>query len=153
MRDVVIPGLSWVIGDGKSISFWRDRWLVPDTLLEVAVNEIPPNLVEVKVRDLWQSGRGWNLNQIAPYISEEVRLQLMSAVLDEFTRGCDRVSWGYTMDGEYSVKTAYAFLTRDTVPRPNMEALFTRLGVDRHKPSGVDRHRFWKNPDRTMNST
>ncbi|CAA7023532.1 unnamed protein product [Microthlaspi erraticum] len=127
MREVVIPGLSWVIGDGKSISFWTDRWLLPTTLLEVAVDEIPSRLVEVKPRDIWQSGSGWRQNEIDPYISEETRLQLMSVVLDEYTGGIDRVSWGHTLDGEFSVKSAYTFLTRDITPGPSMNALFTRV--------------------------
>lgn len=34
---------------------------------------------------------------------------------------------GESKDGLFSVKSAYAFLTRDRVPRPNMEALYNRV--------------------------
>lgn len=54
MRDVAIPGLTWVIGDGKSIRFWKDRWMMQEPLLLDARTEIPTDLVDVQVSELWQ---------------------------------------------------------------------------------------------------
>lgn len=34
LREVVIPGLSWVLGDGKEIRFWEDKWLSSQPLAE-----------------------------------------------------------------------------------------------------------------------
>lgn len=48
-------------------------------------------------------------------------------VIDEVTGAQDRMSWGECRDGLFSVKLAYALLTKDAVQRPNMEALYERV--------------------------
>lgn len=52
---------------------------------------------------------------------------LPSVVIDDVTGARDRMSWGESTEGLFSVKSAYASLTRDAVPRPNMEALYSRV--------------------------
>ena len=52
------------------------------------------------------------------------RLRLASVVIDDVTGARDRMSWGGSKDGLFFVNSAYAFLTRDAEPRPNMEALY-----------------------------
>ncbi|CAA7037229.1 unnamed protein product [Microthlaspi erraticum] len=37
MREVVIPGISWVIGDGTSVRFWKDRWLSQTPMIEEVI--------------------------------------------------------------------------------------------------------------------
>lgn len=39
----------------------------------------------------------------------------------------DRLSWREAKDGRFSVRSAYAFLIKDIVPRPNMEDLYKRV--------------------------
>ncbi|CAA7059954.1 unnamed protein product [Microthlaspi erraticum] len=114
MREVVIPGMSWVIGNGRTTNFWKDRWLLGSSLLEVATTGIPETLTEARVSDLWQSSYGWSFTQIEPYVSAETKLRLTSVVVDEVTGGRDRMSWGQTQDGTFSVTSAYSFLTQDS---------------------------------------
>ena len=57
----------------------------------------------------------------------QMRLRLASVVVDDVTGARDRMSWGENKDGFFSVKSAYAFLIRDVVPRPNMEAFYKRI--------------------------
>nr|AID60103.1 hypothetical protein [Brassica napus] len=127
IREVVAPGVSWILGDGRRVRFWRDRWLLKEPLEALSLIDIPEELVEAKTRDLWQQGIGWILQQIEPYTSLQNRLQLASLVIDEVTGARDRMSWGEAKDGLFSVKAAYAFLTKDAVPRPNMEDLYSRV--------------------------
>lgn len=48
-------------------------------------------------------------------------------VIDEVTGARNRMSWGESKNGLFTVKSAYAFLTRNTVPRPNIEALYQQM--------------------------
>lgn len=127
MKDVVIPGLSWVIGDGKRIRFWKDSWMTQKSLLEDAITEIPAALAGVKIREIWQRGVGWMLQQIASYVTDDMKLQLAAIVVDDITGAKDRVAWGHTQNGKFTVTSAYVFLTRDSTPRSNMQALFARV--------------------------
>lgn len=125
--EVVIPGMAWVTGDGGRIRLWRDRWLLKEPLSELSTVEVPEERLEERVHDLWQTGTCWIQEIIEPYMSEMNRLRLASVVLDEVTGARDRMSWGESKDGLFTVKSAYTFLTRNTVPRPNMEALYRRV--------------------------
>ncbi|CAA7030525.1 unnamed protein product [Microthlaspi erraticum] len=126
MRDVVIPGMSWVIGSGHTTSFWRDKWLLGEPLLAVRTTEVPETMVEARVCDLWQSGLGWKWHLIEPHVSGDTKLRLAALVVDEISGARDRFSWGYTQDGEFSVKSAYDFLTADGRPRQNSHGMFMR---------------------------
>jgi len=58
LQSVVYPGLGWVVGDGRDICFWTDKWVSNSTLAEAAVCEVPAGLVGTKIRELWTNGRG-----------------------------------------------------------------------------------------------
>ena len=127
IREVVVPGASWVLGDGRKVRFWKDKWLLNEPRLQSSMVEIPVEMVEAKVRDLWQSGTGWLTQALEPYMPLQMRLRLASMVVDDITGACDRMSWSENKDGAFFVKSAYAFLTRDVSQRPNMEALYKRI--------------------------
>ena len=127
LREVVVPGMAWVLGDGSRIRFWKDNWLVNEPLAMLSMVDIPEERMEVRVREVWQTGSGWLQEEIAPYMSMSDRLRLASVVIDEVTGARDRMSWGRSKDGVFTVKSAYAFLISNMVPQPNMEALYQRV--------------------------
>lgn len=124
LREVVVPGLSWVLGDGRRVCFWKDNWLVNEPLAELSMVDVPDDIVELRARDLWQSGNGWLLQLIEPYMSTENCLRLAAVVVDDVTGARDRMSWGGSKDGSFTVTTAYAFLTQSAELRPNMEEFY-----------------------------
>ncbi|KAL9286103.1 putative RNA-directed DNA polymerase [Arabidopsis thaliana] len=127
LREVVSRGSRWVVGNGRDILFWSDNWLSHEALINRAVIEIPNSEKELRVKDLWANGLGWKLDKIEPYISYHTRLELAAVVVDSVTGARDRLSWGYSADGVFTVKSAYRLLTEDHDPRPNMAAFFDRL--------------------------
>ncbi|CAA7014436.1 unnamed protein product [Microthlaspi erraticum] len=50
--DVIRPGHGWVLGNGRNISFWTDKWLMGQSLLDSATAVIPEALVSMKAYDL-----------------------------------------------------------------------------------------------------
>ncbi|KAG7548419.1 hypothetical protein ISN44_As12g036090 [Arabidopsis suecica] len=104
LREVVIPRLSWVLGDGKIIRFWTDKWLLDQPLMDLASQVVSSK--EKKIR---------------------VKLQLAAMVVDNVTGAVDRVSWGGIGNGQFTVKSAYVFLTRDDSPRQWLGKLFRRV--------------------------
>lgn len=116
-----------MIGDEKYVKFWKDKWLLDRPLMETVITAIPDEIIDAKVADLWENGVGWSLSQIVSYDGTHTQLQLVSVVLNNVTGARDRVSWEQTQNGEFSVKSAYAFLTRDRKSKPNMQSLFNRV--------------------------
>lgn len=127
IREVVIPGLGWVLGDGRSARFWTDKWLGDFTLMEMAPTDIPTHLLEKRTRDYWRNGIGWDFVSIMPYVSDRIRLHLLAVVLDTITGTHDRLSWRASQDGKFSVKSAYLFLTKDNLLRPSMGHFYERI--------------------------
>lgn len=92
LREVVIPGISWVLGDGNYIQFWTDKWLFNTPLLDFIEMDVPRDFRNLCVRDPWIDGLGWDLNRIGPFISNYVRLCLAAVVVDTITGARDRIS-------------------------------------------------------------
>ena len=124
---MVYPGLGWVVGDGRDICFWTDKWVSNSTLAEAAVCEVPAGLVGTKIRELWTNGRGWDMDLIAPYVSEATKLNLTAHVVDTVTGAKDRPSWRGNADGRFTVKSAYLFLMQDGSHKQSMGAFFKRI--------------------------
>lgn len=127
LREVVMPGVSWVIGDGKVTRFWQDKWLLDRPLKEVAMLALPIGTEELRVGDYWSNDNGWLIEFIEPFVPYTVLLQLRSLVIDNVTGAKDRLSWGESPDGQFSVKTAYDFIKKDNTPRQYMGNLFKRV--------------------------
>jgi len=127
LRDVVSHGVGWIPGDGQQIRFWTDRWVSGKPLLELDNGERPTDCDTVVAKDLWIPGRGWDFAKIDPYTTNNTRLELRAVVLDLVTGARDRLSWKFSQDGQFSVRSAYEMLTVDEVPRPNMASFFNCL--------------------------
>lgn len=109
IREVVVPGTCWILGDGRRVHFWKDSCLLNELLYESSTVYIPEEILETRACDLWQHGTGWLLQVIEPYLSTQNRLRLALVVIDDVTGARDRMSWGGSKDGRFSVKSAYAF--------------------------------------------
>ncbi|CAA7028167.1 unnamed protein product [Microthlaspi erraticum] len=127
MKEVILESHGWVVGDGRSTHFWTDRWLTEKPLLERTIASLPATQATPLVRDLWQNNGGWRWDQITPFVSEEVKLELCSVVVDTVTGAEDRLAWWPSPNGEFTVKSAYASLTRDESPRQSMDTFFSRV--------------------------
>ena len=124
IREVIVPEHSWVIGNGRDIKFWTDKWLSDYSLDRVVIAELPEGYGNITAREMWLEGGGWNLTRIAPFITEETRLELPAVVVDVVTGAKDCLSWGQTPSGKFTVKSAYKLLTRDEYPGPNNRIFF-----------------------------
>ncbi|CAA7040436.1 unnamed protein product [Microthlaspi erraticum] len=118
IKDVILPGHGWVIGDGKRINFWTDKWLMGTSLCDLTVSEIPLEVLSMKAGDLWTHGLGWDFQRITPYVSVETKLEMAAVVVNSDSGRPDTISWGEAADGKFTVASAYRFLTeRETFKR------------------------------------
>ncbi|XP_074267163.1 uncharacterized protein LOC141590470 [Silene latifolia] len=100
--------VSWEVGFPSLLDVWRDKWIKGHSLAEILhVNDV--DLLQKPVISVcqMQNGGGWNPelvrlicgNVAAPYI-------LSIALPDEDIP--DNISWTFTRNGQYSVKTGYS---------------------------------------------
>ncbi|CAA7036129.1 unnamed protein product [Microthlaspi erraticum] len=62
IREVICPAHGWVIGNGRNINFWTDRWLMGKSLIDTVSTRVPESALALKVGDLWVNGSGWDFN-------------------------------------------------------------------------------------------
>ena len=127
IREVVTKGHTWVIGNGRGIKFWTNRWLSGQSLMMIAIADLPDGYDNITARELWVEGKGWDLIRISPFVTEDTRLELAAVVVDTVSGVQDRLAWGETPNGQFTVKSAYNLITRDDTPRPYMESFFRSM--------------------------
>ncbi|GLT32356.1 hypothetical protein SLA2020_070280 [Shorea laevis] len=118
LRDMLVGGFRWEVGDGKRVGFWRENWIgskplwdVCPRLFELAVNK------DGKIQEMggWEGGRWrWSLEWRRPRLGRELSEEEVLSNLLGNVRLCegreDRWKWKYDGNGIYVVKNAYAFL-------------------------------------------
>lgn len=80
-------------------------------LIDYTTTIIPVECVDLKVRDLWRDGTGWDWTRIEPFVSQKTILRLAVMVVDSVIGARDRVAWGACPDGRFTVKSAFSLLT------------------------------------------
>jgi len=105
-KELLIEGLVWRIGDGKSIKIWQDRWL--PTPISYSV-QLPPRFVpdDSTVSVLIDSEMcGWKEDLITAIFSPE-EARVVASILLCPTLPPDRLVWRGTKSGVFSVRSAY----------------------------------------------
>lgn len=127
LREVVNRGIGWVLGDGKIIRFWQDRWLLSTPLLEWVSDQLPVEERGQRVADYWIEGVGWDMERIAVFLPEFMRQRLLAVVIG----GCygveDKMSWVGTENGRFTVSSAYLIQSVDEISKQCMSRFFDRV--------------------------
>lgn len=106
--DDFLKGVTWRLGDGRTVHFWQDPWCDGNRSLECSINSsLSSSMRDLKACELVEPDRKWNahiINQFIPqYLAEFILL--MPPPCDD--AGRDTVAWSYTSNGMFSIKSAY----------------------------------------------
>ncbi|XP_059439185.1 uncharacterized protein LOC132171798 [Corylus avellana] len=105
-KELLKEGLMWRIGDGDIARIWGERWLSnPNRILFQSLqNQV---FAEAKVSDLINKEMGvWDVNILNTFFREEEVRAIQSIPLNS-TPQADKLIWGETKNGLFSVKSAY----------------------------------------------
>ncbi|WOG92213.1 hypothetical protein DCAR_0311476 [Daucus carota subsp. sativus] len=105
-RDILLTGIRWQVGNGRSINFWCDRWIPNNQGFFVRDAKGPFN-VNSSVADFISSGK-WNLSKLKECVSDQ-SVSEISAIPISRTNANDRLVWHFDYKGNYTVKSGYYF--------------------------------------------
>ncbi|KAL8166813.1 hypothetical protein V2J09_008312 [Rumex salicifolius] len=114
VQNVVLKGCRWNLGDGNTIRFWRDIWILDEPLFESTTFPITDDQLDSTVRDYWHEGGGWRWDLLTPFLPTDILFRLAAVgVLENESRQDvqDDLRWGLSSDGNFSVKSAYDLIT------------------------------------------
>ena len=104
-RDVICKGARWRVGDGSSIDIWKHRWLDSSGGGKILSPRMDSSLAVVK--DLFITGtKMWNSDLLD---------QMLKSMPVSLHTDRDALIWPWTLDGVYSVKSAYRILANESL--------------------------------------
>ncbi|KAG7576302.1 Ribonuclease H domain [Arabidopsis thaliana x Arabidopsis arenosa] len=127
LREVVSRGIGWVPGDGKTIRFWTDRWVLGEPLRERVIAQLPEEEIGKRVEAYWTVGIGWDTAALSQYLSVSDLQRLNAVVVKGVPFLADQLSWQETTNGVFSVRSAYALLKQENEQVPCMERFFKQV--------------------------
>ncbi|KAL5760892.1 hypothetical protein ACOSQ2_019730 [Xanthoceras sorbifolium] len=103
-------GLIWRVGCGNNIYFWKDIW-VPEVgvLVDHALQDISDRIDVDRVKDYIMNGN-WNKEKLATVLNAFCVEKIICICFDDNGRDSDKLIWGLTKNGSFSVSSAYASL-------------------------------------------
>ncbi|XP_075508178.1 uncharacterized protein LOC142545090 [Primulina tabacum] len=99
-----------VVRNGKSTSFWMDKWLENEPLNSYLLKDIEAKERNKSVFDYWIRGEGWNWGDLGGKIPTHVEDKLAACILSEEEDAGDRICWGLTSSGNFSISSAYELI-------------------------------------------
>nr|AAD32950.1 putative non-LTR retroelement reverse transcriptase [Arabidopsis thaliana] len=145
---LISRGLKYIAGNGNNIQLWKDNWL-PLNPPRPPVGTCDSIYSQLKVSDLLIEGR-WNEDLLCKLIHQN-DIPHIRAIRPSITGANDAITWIYTHDGNYSVKSGYHLLRKlsqqqhASLPSPNevsAQTVFTNIWKQNAPPK--IKHFWWR---------
>lgn len=131
-QPILRDGIRWLVGNGRRIRKWKDKWIPNSTTLKVV---FPQSVLDLgaKVSELINEERGaWNQSLVnRTFLSFEAETILcipLSPLLPE-----DSMIWANTMDGKFTVRVYKLAIERNAISKgessnnSNVKTLWNRI--------------------------
>ncbi|KAL9411534.1 hypothetical protein AB3S75_045186 [Citrus x aurantiifolia] len=106
-------GLCWSIGDGMTVSFWWDCWVVNDhPLANLALSSIPSDISLQPVAQFTLLNGSWNWNKFSHLLPHHVLLRIASIMPPSPSSGTDKFFWAASPSGRFTIRSAYMLLAK-----------------------------------------
>ncbi|KAF7809654.1 reverse transcriptase [Senna tora] len=118
-RDLLVKNLTWRVGDGCSIDFWKDPWVpnLPNFRLPVEGGSASQGMV--KVADFIVNGR-WDAAKLRLVVESDVVEEIFALHIPR-SGGVDKLCWAESKNGVYSVRSGYFVARSWIVEAPSLK--------------------------------
>jgi hypothetical protein len=104
-RSLLKEGLIWRIGDGAKIDVWKENW-IPRSGLKRPLGHKPETTINKLNEVILPDGQGWNVAKLNELFFEGDVADILKTPVGR-AGSEDYVTWNYTKNGIFSVKSAY----------------------------------------------
>lgn len=113
VRNLYLQGSKFIVGNGKKILFWKDRWLYDQPIAPIYLDLF--KMVQQQDITLAEVTRNLHLLTFSRWLVDDWERQ-WNSILDDMSRislkDCnDSVYWRFSKKGLFSVKSMYDSLT------------------------------------------
>ncbi|KAE8690162.1 hypothetical protein F3Y22_tig00110925pilonHSYRG00072 [Hibiscus syriacus] len=119
----VKEGLTWNIGDGKTVDIWWEPLLSDVGALHTQVldQSRTVNLPHVSVASMVNNEGEWKWSEISNLLPQWIKLRLAATPPPHNEQGGDRLGWKWRVDRRILVKSAYEHKWTETEQNDNIE--------------------------------
>ncbi|KAK3193441.1 hypothetical protein Dsin_024751 [Dipteronia sinensis] len=104
---LVSKGLKWRVGDGCQIMFWIDDWVPEIGILQShALSTLSADQLSEKVSN-FMTNEDWDIQKLSSVLPWNIVHRIMNIHAGRRQSGHDKVIWGLSNNGDFSVKSAY----------------------------------------------
>ncbi|XP_059626981.1 uncharacterized protein LOC132269745 [Cornus florida] len=103
-KEIILKGLKWRIGDGKSINCWNAPWLSGNSSFKVTSAFVGGNVHTVADLINHQS-RSWKTSVVLNSFNPKDSARILQISLSSLNRPDSKI-WGLTPNGQFTVKSA-----------------------------------------------
>ncbi|PNY16580.1 ribonuclease H, partial [Trifolium pratense] len=109
-REVIDVGARWLIGNGKDVHIWNDKWLPAQDKFKVwsPVSNLAPNAMVSDLINL--ETKMWDKNLVQNCFNSFEAEQILNIPLS-WRLPADKLIWHWEKNGEFSVRSAYHMLS------------------------------------------
>ncbi|KAK2395606.1 hypothetical protein QL285_057330 [Trifolium repens] len=100
----------WSVGNGTSISAWRDKWLGDNIVLAQNVESIPENVINWKVADMVNEMGDWKIDELNALLPIAIINKIKALPPPQNTDGANERVWPGDRLGQFDIASAYKLL-------------------------------------------
>ncbi|CAN6557042.1 unnamed protein product [Malus baccata var. baccata] len=116
-RDLLKLGSHWQILGGQDVRVWVDKWLPSLPMGHLMPLGSVPVTLNLRVSSLiCPDSRRWDLNFLLPFLSDSDKQAIEDTSIGDLSRK-DRIIWGSSKNGIYSVKSGYRWIQSRSLAR------------------------------------
>ncbi|XP_021721054.1 uncharacterized protein LOC110688597 [Chenopodium quinoa] len=104
-KALVNEGMLWRVGNGRRINIWNNPWLIDD-MSRFATSDNQTNMASTVNELMELDGCGWDVSKVESMFNDRDKQAILAIPISERSPE-DTLTWAWSKDGLYSVKTAY----------------------------------------------
>ncbi|KAL6144452.1 hypothetical protein ACLB2K_055145 [Fragaria x ananassa] len=121
--ELIKKNLKWRVGNGNSIKFWYDFWLLPQALINFALSSAV--IFEDAVISNFWNAEVWDVELLLSVLSREIVNLIVNVPTGFSESGDDTRIWCSTSNGQFSIIWDYALEWRKSKLKSNNNYMFS----------------------------
>ncbi|KAL2945366.1 Cyanidin 3-O-glucoside 5-O-glucosyltransferase [Bienertia sinuspersici] len=111
---VIKQGAQTAVGNGRTTLFWDHKWAMNQPLIDMAIKEVPDELLGATINEMWCPTLGWQWDKFAEYLPLSTLKLIESHELTEDITQMDAFYWNGASSGEFTIKSAIKLIRNET---------------------------------------